>query len=198
MTIDQALAFALFAFAVSITPGPNNTLVLASGANFGFRATIPQLLGIDIGFALMIVAVGMGIGGLFAAFPSLHTALRFVGVLYLLYLAWKIASSTGIESGRREAPMTFLEAAAFQWVNPKGWIAALGTVATFTPSHGYFLNLIAVTAIFALVMGPCISLWAAVGTAVRTLLTERSRLRAFNIVMGLLLVASLYPTLAAA
>jgi threonine/homoserine/homoserine lactone efflux protein len=199
MTLDLLLAFALFAFVISITPGPNNTMVLASGVNFGFWPTIPHLLGIDLGFAVMIIAVGLGIGGLFVAFPILHTALRYGGALYLLYLAWKIASSGGPNTdGGRKKPMTFLQAAAFQWVNPKGWIAAIGAVATYTPANGFFINLLIVTAVFALVMGPCIALWAAAGTALRGFLSNPAYLRAFNITMALLLVASLYPTFAGA
>lgn len=195
MTLDQILAFALFAFVISITPGPNNTMVLASGANFGLRPTIPHLLGIDLGFALMIIAVGSGIGGLFTALPELQTGLRYVGALYLLYLAWKIASSArpDTQAGRRK-PLSFLQAATFQWVNPKGWIAATGAVATYTPAAGYFANLVTVAAVFALVMGPCITLWAAVGTSFRRLLSKPAYLRAFNAAMAVLLVASLYPT----
>jgi len=195
MTLDQILAIALFAFVISITPGPNNTMVLASGVNFGLRPTIPHLIGIDLGFAVMIVAVGSGIGGAFAAVPVLHTALRYVGALYLLFLAWKIASSGSPDAvGSRKRPLSFLQAASFQWVNPKGWIAATGAVATYTPVNGFFANLLTVTAVFALVMGPCITLWAAVGTSLRRFLSDPTYLRAFNAVMALLLVASLYPT----
>jgi threonine/homoserine/homoserine lactone efflux protein len=195
MTLDQILAFALFAFVISITPGPNNTMVLASGANFGLRPTIPHLLGIDLGFALMIVAVGSGIGSLFTALPALQTGLRYVGALYLLVLAWKIAlsGSPGTQASRKK-PLTFLQAASFQWVNPKGWIAATGAVATYTPSTDFFVNLLIVTALFALVMGPCITLWAAIGTSLRRLLSKQIYLRTFNIVMAVLLAASLYPT----
>ena len=195
MTLDQILAFAVFAFSISITPGPNNTMVLASGANFGLRPTIPHLLGIDLGFAVMIMAVGAGIGGLFVAFPSLHTVLRYVGALYLLFLAWKIASAVGPDSDAgRKKPLSFLQAASFQWVNPKGWIAATGTVATYTPQSGFFENLMIVTAIFALVMGPCITLWAAMGMSLRRFLSNPTYLRAFNVAMAVLLVASLYAT----
>jgi threonine/homoserine/homoserine lactone efflux protein len=196
MTLDQILAFAVFALSISITPGPNNMMVLASGANFGLRPTIPHLLGIDLGFAVMIIAVGVGIGGLFIAFPTLHAVLRYVGALYLIFLAWKIASARGPSSDTgRGKPLSFLQAASFQWVNPKGWIAAMGTVATYTPSNGFFANLLIVTVVFALVMGPCITIWAAVGTSLRRFLSNPARLRAFNVVMALLLVASLYPTL---
>lgn len=195
MTLDQILAFAIFAFVISITPGPNNTMVLASGANFGLGPTIPHLLGIDLGFALMIIAVGSGIGGALTALPVLHTVLRYIGAFYLLFLAWKIASSGGPDTdGSRKRPLSFLQAASFQWVNPKGWIAATGAVATYTPSDGFFANLLTVTAVFALVMGPCITLWAAVGMSLRRFLSQPAYLRAFNVVMAVLLVASLYPT----
>src|SRR5262249_24180008 len=195
MTLDQILAFAVFALSISITPGPNNMMVLASGANFGLRPTIPHLLGIDLGFAVMIIAVGVGIGGLFVAVPMLHSVLRYLGALYLIVLAWKVASAGGPDSkSAGKQPLSFVQAASFQWVNPKGWIAALGTVATYTPESVFFANLLIVTAVFALVMGPCITLWAAVGTALRRFLSHPAYLRAFNVVMTLLLVASLYPT----
>lgn len=195
MTLDHILAFALFAFVISITPGPNNAMVLASGANFGLRPTIPHLLGIDLGFALMIVAVGSGIGGLLTALPMLQTGLRYVGAVYLLYLAWKIASSGSLDTqASRREPLSFLQAASFQWVNPKGWIAATGAVATYTPAAGYFANLVTVAAVFALVMGPCITLWAAIGTSLRRLLSKPAHLRTFNVITALLLMASLYPT----
>lgn len=194
MTIEQVLALALFAFATSITPGPNNTMVLASGANFGFRATTPHLMGIDLGFALMVVAVGAGLGGLFVMFPVLHTVLKYVGAAYLLYLAWQVANAgapKAREAGGR--PMTFLQAALFQWLNPKGWMAAVGAVATYTPAEPFVLNLITVTVVFALVMAPCIAIWAAAGTALRGVLANPLHLRGFNVTMALLLVASLYP-----
>jgi threonine/homoserine/homoserine lactone efflux protein len=139
--------------------------------------------------------VGLGIGGLFMAFPPLHTALRYVGALYLLYLAWKIANAGSPKAAAgRSKPLSFLQAAGFQVLNPKGWIAATGTVATYTPSHGYFANLLIVTSIFALVMGPCITLWAALGMSLRRVLGNPAYLRAFNWIMAALLVASLYPT----
>ena len=195
MTLDQILAFAVFAFAISITPGPNNTMVLASGANFGLRPTIPHLLGIDLGFAVMVIAVGSGIGALFAALPTFQTGLRYVGAFYLLFLAWKIARSASPDAqAGRKRPLSFLQAASFQWLNPKGWIAATGAVATYTPSNGFFANLLTVALVFALVMGPCITLWAAVGTSLRRLLSKPTYLRAFNLVMAGLLIASLYPT----
>ena len=197
MTIETLLGVILFAFVVSITPGPNNAMLLASGVNFGFRPTIPHLLGVDLGFAVMLIAVGLGIGSVFAAVPILHTVLRYAGTAYLLYLAWRIARSGAPGAGdARSRPMSFLQAALFQWVNPKGWLAALGAIATYTPAQGFFANLLTVTAVYALVMAPCICIWTVLGTALRRFLGDPRWMRAFNVAMALLLVASLYPTLA--
>jgi threonine/homoserine/homoserine lactone efflux protein len=197
MTPRQIIPFLVFAFVTSITPGPNNTMVLASGVNFGFRATIPHLLGIDLGFAVMMIGVGAGLGGLFAALPILHVALKYVGGAYLLYLAWKIANSGSPNAqGGSKAPMTFLQAALFQWLNPKGWMSAIGAVATYTPTHGFFVSLLTLTVLFALIMGPCITVWAAAGAALRDFLSNPFHLRIFNAAMAALLVASLYPIFA--
>jgi threonine/homoserine/homoserine lactone efflux protein len=197
MTLHEIAPFIVFAFVTSITPGPNNTMVLASGVNFGFRATIPHLLGIDLGFALMMTGVGAGLGGLFTAFPILHTVLKYVGGAYLLYLAWRIANSgsPNAQNGSK-APMTFLQAALFQWLNPKGWMAAIGAVAAYTPADGFFISLLILTVVFALIMGPCITLWAAAGAPLRDFLSNPLHLRIFNIAMAALLVASLYPIFA--
>ena len=137
MTVDLLLALAAYAFVTSITPGPNNTMLLASGANFGFWPTVPHLFGINLGFSAMVLAVGLGAGSVFAAFPLLHTVLRWGGTAYLCYLAWKIANSGEMDAdGHKATPMTFLQAAAFQWVNPKAWIMAIGAIATYMPSDG--------------------------------------------------------------
>ncbi|MGX1785379.1 LysE family translocator [Bosea sp. NPDC055332] len=196
MTPQLLLAFIGYAFVTSITPGPNNTLLLASGANHGFRASLPLLLGINLGFSGLVLAAGLGLGGLFSAIPVLHDVLRYAGSAYLLYLAWKIARSAPMEPGAEAAPpLSFPAAAAFQWVNPKAWIMAVGAVAAYTPTEGYFLNLAIVVIVYALVNGPCIAVWAVGGTLLRGLLADPARQRVFNIVMALLLAASLYPIL---
>lgn len=198
MTLDLLLAFAAYAFVTSITPGPNNTMLLVSGANYGFRATIPHIVGVNVGFSAMVFAVGLGIGGLFTALPVLHEILRFGGAIYLLYLAWNIARSSDVNGdGIAGMPMSFLQAAAFQWVNPKAWIMAIGAVATYTPQSGYFFNIMIVTLVFMLVNGPCIVAWAGFGTLLKDLLRNSNFLRIFNIGMALLLVGSLYPILVA-
>jgi threonine/homoserine/homoserine lactone efflux protein len=194
MTLDLLLAFVAFAFVTAFTPGPNNAMLLASGVNFGFRRSVPHILGIAFGIAVMVVAVGMGLGGVFRAYPVLYDILRWAGAAYLLYLAWRIARSGAPGSGGPPArPMSFLGAAAVQWVNPKAWVMVLSAVTTYTPRDGYFRNALIVAAVFALVVGPSVGVWAGFGTAMRRYLSDSGRIRAFNLAMALLLVLSLYP-----
>ena len=196
MSLDLLLGFAVYAFVTSITPGPNNTMLLVSGANFGFRPTIPAILGVNLGFSAMVLAVGLGIGTIFTAFPILHDLLRYGGAAYLAYLAWKIARSgaMGAESAASE-PFGFVDMAAFQWINPKAWIMAIGAVATYTPQDGFFFNILIVTLVYMLINAPCIIAWAGLGTMLRGFLGDARFLRVFNLVMALLLLASLYPAL---
>lgn len=194
LTPELLAALALFAFVSSITPGPNNTMLMASGANFGFRATIPHQLGVSGGFFLLVVAVGLGLGGLFAAYPELHDVLAVIGGLYLLWLAWKIATSKGLGMGEAGArPQTFLQAAAFQWVNPKAWAMALGAVTAYAPRDNYVANIFLVSLIFAVINLPCIASWTGFGVGLRRFLDKPAVLRGFNIGMALLLVLSLVP-----
>lgn len=197
LSLDLLLGFALFALVTSITPGPNNTMLLASGVNFGFNRTIPHMLGITCGFFVLVVAVGFGLGAVFQTYPLLYSVLRYIGAAYLLYLAWKIAHSGPVsESAKGESkPISYLGAAAFQWVNPKAWIMAIGAISTYTPMQGYFTNVIVIAAVFALINLPSVSVWAGCGTLLRNVLKDRRWLRLFNWGMALLLVASLYPLL---
>jgi threonine/homoserine/homoserine lactone efflux protein len=196
MTADLLLALVGFALVTSITPGPNNAMLLASGVNFGFRRSLPHMAGICAGCALMLPLVGLGLGGLFAAMPVLYVMLRYAGAAYLLVLAWKIARSGAPKPGGAAArPFGFMQALAFQFVNPKAWIMMVGAVTTYTPYGSYLRNIMIVTAVFALVMLPSIAVWAGCGVAMRRLLSNPARVRAFNITMALLLVASLYPLL---
>ncbi|MGW8465616.1 LysE family translocator [Pseudomonas sp. CLCA07] len=197
LSLDLLMGFALFALVTSITPGPNNTMLLASGVNFGFNRTIPHMLGITCGFFVLVVAVGFGLGAAFQTYPLLYTVLRYVGAAYLLYLAWKIAHSGPVsESEKGESkPISYLGAAAFQWVNPKAWIMAIGAISTYTPMQGYFTNVLVIAAVFALINLPSVSVWAGCGTLLRNVLKDRRWLRLFNWGMALLLVASLYPLL---
>ena len=194
LTPELLAALALFAFVSSITPGPNNTMLMASGANFGFRASIPHMIGVSGGFLLLVVAVGLGLGGLFAAYPESHDVLAVAGGLYLLWLAWKIATSSGLGMGEAGArPQTFLQAAAFQWVNPKAWAMALGAVTAYAPRDGYVTNILVVSVIFTAINLPCVASWTGFGVGLRRFLDRPAVLRAFNLGMALLLVLSLVP-----
>ncbi|RMQ35378.1 Amino acid transporter LysE [Pseudomonas amygdali pv. mori] len=195
LSFDLLLAFTLFAFVTSITPGPNNMMLLASGVNFGFSRTLPHMLGISIGFFVLVLAVGFGLGSVFKAWPLLYTILRYVGAAYLLYLAWKIATS-GPASDNVDSqgkPLSFMSAALFQWVNPKAWIMAIGAISTYTPMQDYFYNVVVISAVFALINLPSVGIWAGFGSLLRNVLRDPLGLRIFNGVMAVLLVASLYP-----
>ncbi|MCI8212459.1 lysine transporter LysE [Pseudomonas sp. S25] len=196
-SLDLLLAFALFAFVTSITPGPNNMMLLASGVNFGFSRTVPHMLGISCGFFSLVLAVGLGLGAAFQTYPLLYTILRYVGAAYLLYLAWKIATSgpASDASGAESKPQTFMQAALFQWVNPKAWVMAVGAISTYTPLQGYFTNVVIISAVFALINLPSVGVWAGFGSLLRNALRDPFWLRVFNGVMAVLLVVSLYPML---
>lgn len=193
MMLETLPALALFAFVTSVTPGPNNLMLMASGANFGFRRTVPHMLGVSLGFVLMAFLVGLGLAGLFQAYPLAQTALEVVSVVYMLWLAWKIAHSAAPKDRQAGGtPMTFLQAAAFQWVNPKAWAMALGAVAAYVPepSVGAYA---AVAGVFAAVNLPSVAVWAAAGQGLRRWLEGPGRLRLFNWGMAGLLVLSLIP-----
>lgn len=196
MTPEVFLSLILFAFTTSITPGPNNMMLLASGVNFGFRRTIPHMFGIGSGFLSLLLAVGLGLGALISAFPPVFVALKVVGGLYLLWIAWKIATSRSLGEGTVGArPMTFLEAAAFQWVNPKAWVMAISAMAAYTAADAYFMTALIVAFAFAIVNVPSVSTWAGFGALLRDWLSHPVRLKWFNIGMAMLLVLSLWPML---
>ncbi len=194
MTYDVLLALVIFAFVASITPGPNNLMLLASGLNFGIRRTMPHMLGIGIGFTVMVFGVGLGLGQIFKIFPVLYTILKIAGLTYMLWLAWNIARSGPVGEGQaRGRPMTFLEAALFQWINPKAWIMAISATASYTDPDNYFVSVVIMALVFGATNLPSISTWVFAGVGLRRFLDDPVRLRIVNITMALLLVASLYP-----
>lgn len=196
MTPDIASALVIFAVVTSITPGPNNLMLLASGVNFGFRSTIPHMLGIGAGFLALLLAVGFGLGALIERVPFAYPALKIAGGAYLLYLAWRIALSRSPGEGKAQArPMHFREAALFQWVNPKAWVMAVAAMAAYTDPQNYRTSVLVIGAIFAAVNVPSVSVWAGFGTALRLWLSDSKRLRRFNLAMAALLVLSLWPML---
>ena len=199
MPPDILTALIAFAFVSSITPGPNNLMLLASGVNFGFRRSVPHMLGIGIGFTVMVALVGLGLAGIFTAWPPARPLLKIAATGYMLWLAWKIAHASAPDTAPQAAqtrarPLTFLQAAAFQWVNPKAWTMALGAVALYAPGQEV-AAVLWVAAVFGMINLPCISSWTVLGMALKRALQNPARLRFFNYAMALLLVASLYPVL---
>lgn len=196
MSETMLLALATFCFVSSITPGPNNMMLLASGANFGFRRTLPHLLGVTLGFGAMVAAVGFGLGGVFSAYPALYDVLRIAGAAYMLWLAYRIATASGLGDGAASGrPMSFLEAVAFQWINPKAWAMSLGAITAFVVPGEFVLGVLIVTAVFTAINLPCVASWAGFGVVLRSALDKPWALRAFNVTMAVLLVASLVPML---
>ena len=197
MTVNLLVALVVFAFVASITPGPNNLMLMASGANFGFRRTVPHMLGVAGGFVVMVVLVGLGLAQIFQLYPVSYTVLMVVSVLYLLFLAWKIATAAPpSEAEHVGKPFTFLQAALFQWVNPKAWAMALTAVSVYSPSQE-FGAIVLVATIFGLINLPSVSTWTLLGQQLQRVLTNPLRLRLFNFAMALLLLASLYPVIVA-
>lgn len=196
MTPDLLLALVAFAFVTSITPGPNNLMLMASGAAFGFRRTIPHMLGVGIGFVVMAILVGLGLAGAIEAAPGIKLALKAAGVAYMLWFAWKIlhAAAPGEGGDGAVRPMTFLQAAAFQWVNPKAWAMALTAVTAYAPD-ATLPAVVLVAVIFGLVNIPSVGSWTVLGQEMRRWLTSDRRRRVFNAVMAVLLVGSLWPVL---
>ena len=187
-------AFVVFAAVMFFTPGPNNIMVMSSGLTYGFRRTLPHIAGVTIGFAFMVGAVGIGFGAVFVAFPVLQTILKYAGAAYLVYLAVVIAMSGPPGPGEaRRGPMTFWGAAMFQWVNVKGWVAVIGTITAYAAIASFPFNIV-IQVLISLAMGlASITTWTLFGTALRPFLTSSRAVRAFNVVMAALLLASLYP-----
>ncbi|MGB2125736.1 LysE family translocator [Planktomarina sp.] len=195
MTYSLLTGLVLFCFVSSITPGPNNLMLMATGANFGARRAAPHASGIVLGFTFMIVAIGLGVAQLFQIYPLAHQLLGVVSVIYLLYLAYKTATArTNLDSPEPTGkPITFWQAAAFQWVNPKAWTMALAAVTVYAPQPVTYKEVIVVAAIFGAINLPCISMWLMLGVKMRRFLTTPARLRSFNWTMAGLLILSLAP-----
>ena len=197
MNLDSIVALALFAFVSSITPGPNNLMILASGLNFGFVRSIPHLLGISLGFGVMVLGVCSGLHTVFTQYPWAYQTVRILGTCYLLWMAWQLAHSSPLndDTPSSSKPMGFLGAAAFQWVNPKAWVMAITSAATFLPTQTQAIHIVYLALVFIAVNLPCVALWASFGSGLRRLLQNPRRLRVFNGCMAAGLVASLYPML---
>jgi threonine/homoserine/homoserine lactone efflux protein len=197
MSQQLLFAFIVFAIVMFITPGPNNIMVLSSGLTYGFRRTMPHIAGITIGFAFMVAAVGLGFGTVFLAYPVLQTVLKYAGAAYLIYLAIMIALSgpPKPDEEHERGPMTFWGAAMFQWVNVKGWVMVIGTITAYAAIARFPLNVAIQTALCLPLGVVSTALWTLFGSALRPVLKSERAVRAFNVVMALLLLASLYPVL---
>ena len=195
MSHSLLIAFVLFATVMFFTPGPNNIMLLSSGLTYGFRPTLPHIAGITFGFAFMIGAVGLGLGTIFITFPVLQTILKYAGVAYLIYLAAAIALSGPVSADQdnRRGPMTFWGAAMFQWVNVKGWVMVIGTITAYAAIASYPWNIAIQVGLSLLLGAVSCTAWALFGSSLRPILTSPRAVRAFNIVMAVLLLASLYP-----
>lgn len=199
MTQDILFAVSLFAMVTSITPGPNNLMLLASGVNFGFRATLPHMLGISVGFLILVLAVGFGLAEVFSRLPWIYGILKWVGAIYLLYLAWRIATSGPPENESSDTrvanPLSFWAAAAFQWVNPKAWVMVVSTFSIYVPAASEAIVIFGVAMVFALTCVPSVGIWTLFGSGLRRFLKVRRNLMLFNYSMAAALVLSLYPLL---
>lgn len=197
MTLELFTAFVTFAVVASITPGPNNLMLMASGANFGWRRTVPHLLGVSLGHGFMVLVLGLGLAQAFEAYPQARTLLTLPCAAYLLVLAWKIAQAAPPERAKAGGrPLTFLQAAAFQWVNPKAIYMGLTAQTTYAPPDGGWTGAVLVAAIFIASNILCVNTWIIGGTQVRRWLSNPARLRLFNWTMAALLVLTLVPILA--
>ena len=193
MTQDLFTALIAFAFVTSVTPGPNNLMLMASGANFGWQRTVPHMLGVAIGFVAMILIIGAGLVQVFDAVPVSYTVLRIASVVYMVFLAWKIANAAAPDVARTTGiPMTFLQACAFQWVNPKAWAMGLTALSAYASDQS-LRAIVLVGLVFGAINLPSVSLWVILGQQLQRVLTNPARLRLFNITMAILLLGSLYP-----
>ncbi|KAB2851124.1 MAG: LysE family translocator [Hyphomicrobiaceae bacterium] len=187
----------LFAVALNVTPGPNVVMVTATGANFGFRRAIPHMLGITFGFGSMVVASGLGLAGILQADPRLHLVLKYFGAIYLVYLAWRIATADSASSGSTEArPINFIEAALFTWTNPKAWVTALGALSAYTVVAGnVLLQTLVIASVLTITCFLSVAIWAGFGVEIARFLEKPSARTAFNWSMAGLLIVSLIPVL---
>ena len=199
MTTELFAALAVFALVSSITPGPNNLMLMTSGINFGLTRTVPHMLGVSLGFTLMILLIGLGVMKIIDAVPGSGLVITIASGLYLLYMAWKIATTntSPAESDRAAAkskPFTFIQAALFQWINPKAWTMALTAISAYAPKSQGWTAVLVVAVVFGVINLPSTGVWAIMGAKLRNFLSDPMRLKTFNVIAALLLVASLYPT----
>lgn len=196
-TVAMIISIATFTLSTVLTPGPNNIMLLSSGLTFGYKRTIPHMLGIMIGFPFMVLLVGLGLGIVFERFPLIFSALKIVGILYLLWMAFKIAnnkSSFDVKEAEKSKPFTFVQSAAFQWVNPKAWIMAITAISIFvTSQENNFMQVLIIALIYMLSGLISTNTWTAGGVVLKRFIKSQSSIKIFNVIMAILLVASVLP-----
>jgi threonine/homoserine/homoserine lactone efflux protein len=197
-SLTMLISIVSFSLAGVMTPGPNNIMLLSSGLTFGYRKTIPHMVGVALGFTIMVVCVGLGIGAVFELFPMLFTILKVIGISYLFWMAWKIASSKSDlkTNTKKSKPFTFLQAASFQWVNPKAWVMAITSTLSFItdPEHG-FAQVLIIAFIYFLSGVISTNTWTLGGVYLKKLIKNELHVRIFNITMAVLIVASILPVI---
>ena len=193
-SITLLISIFVFSFATSITPGPNNIMLLSSGLTFGYKKTIPHLLGVVIGFPLMALLVGLGLGKIFESYPTILTMLKIVGTVYLLWLAWKIANSTPSfnENANNSTPLKFMPIVLFQWVNPKNWIKIITAMSVYVDSAENALSqILVITIVFLSTVIVSANTWTLGGVALKRFIKNKKAIRVFNISMAILLILSI-------
>lgn len=190
-------AIFIFAISTSVTPGPNTIMMMSSGLNYGVKSSMPHLLGICFGFPAMVVLVGLGLGFIFERYGFIHEVIKLVGIVYLVYLAWVIGHSSPVRlDAKQSAPISFMQAALFQWVNPKAWVTATSAIAAYTSTASdIYLQVTVIAAVFFLVAFPCVGIWIVFGTKLQRLLHKPDQQKLFNIAMALLLLVSVIPAI---
>lgn len=198
MTYELLIGLAIFAFVTSITPGPNNLMLMASGLNFGMRRTLPHMFGVGVGFTLMIFLIGVGLNKILESYPQLNIFLSVISFLFLLYLAYKIANAGTIKDNKtaqEDKPISFLQAAAFQWTNPKAWVMCLSATATYSSDEATILTYALIALIFGLINLPSVSVWVCLGAKLKAFFNTPFRIKAFNYTAAFLLIATMIPML---
>jgi threonine/homoserine/homoserine lactone efflux protein len=192
--VEYYLSVILFCLVTSVTPGPNNIMLMSSGLNHGVLKTVPHISGIIVGFPLMVAALGFGLGTIFQNYPVIHQVIKIVGISYLLFLAWKIANTTRANAGNHlREPLTFMQAAVFQWLNPKAWVIAIGAIAAFTTVGNFEVQVIIIVFTYLFVGSFSMGLWLLMGASLQKILRSQKQLQIFNITMAILLVLSIVP-----
>jgi threonine/homoserine/homoserine lactone efflux protein len=185
------LPFMTYAFVMSITPGPNNVMLTAAGARFGWRRTLPHMLGICTGVAIQLLAVCAGLGALFNRWPVLQLALGWAGAVYLVFLGWQMLRGGEVRARDSARPVSFIEGAMFQFLNPKAWVMTITAAAVFLPREfGLLARSAYMVGITEAIGIPCLAIWALFGSSLKALLATARNRRIFNACMALALAAT--------